>query len=230
MNQPDPYGDWDAAYVLGALTVQQRHEYEDHLAGCEDCRRSVGELAAMPGLLAQLPAAEAIALSEQSTAPDQASVPDSIRNLTPPRRMTTRARLLLVASVVLVLIIGGIGGYLARGVVESRPGTGSSELVAFAPDHPTDMIANAKLTSSGSRTKIDVNCMYALHGGYEHPVEYALETVDKQGNRQRGWTWTAGPGDYQTWTGWSAIPLSRITSLQIVYADSGSPVMTAPVR
>jgi hypothetical protein len=227
VNQPDRYGDWDAAYVLGALTVQQRHEYEDHLAGCAECRRSVGELAAMPGLLAQLPAAEAIALSDQTTTP----VPDSIRNLTPPRGLGTRARLLLVAAVVAALIVGGLGGFLARGVIETRPGRSTSELVAFAPDHQIGMIANAKLTSSGARTKIAVDCMYALQGGsYGHQAEFALETVDDQGNRQRSWTWAAGPGDHKQWQGWSATPLRRITELQIVYADSGSPVMTAEIH
>lgn len=228
MNQPDPYGDWDAAYVLGALTVQQRHEYEDHLAGCAECRQSVGDLAAMPGLLAQLPAAEAIALSDH-TAADGAPLPESIRDLTPPRRTSPRTWLLLVAAVVLALIIGGIGGFVVRGAVPVHAPGRSSVLVAFAPNNPTDMIANAKLTSSGSGTRIHVDCMYALNGPYAHPVSYALVTVDDQGNRHRGGTWVADPGDRRVWTEWAAIPLGRIRSLQIVYANSGAPVMTAPV-
>lgn len=231
MNQPDPYGDWDAAYVLGALTVQQRHEYEDHLAGCADCRQSVGDLAAMPGLLAQLPAAEAIALSDHAAASDGAQLPASIRDLTPPRRTSTRARLLLVAAVIVALIMGGIGGFLVRGAVLPRsPDGGSSVLVAFAPNHPTDMIANARLTSSGSRTRIHVDCMYAVNGPYAHSASYALETVDDQGNRQRSWVWSAGPGDHESWNGWAAVPIGQIRSLQIVYADGGAPLMTAAVR
>ncbi|MBO0811797.1 MAG: zf-HC2 domain-containing protein [Microlunatus sp.] len=230
MNQSDPYGDWDAAYVLGALTVQQRHEFEDHLAECPDCRQAVGDLAAMPGLLAQLPAAEAIALSDQSDSPDAAPMPDSIRDLSLPRRLGTRARMLLAAAVALVLIMGGIGGYVVHNAVDAYPGNTTSELVAFAPEHPTSLIANAKLTASGPSTKIYFDCVYALNGGYDHPVRFALQTVDDQGRTQRLWHWAAGPGDRRTWPGESPLPLHRIRSLQIVLADTGSVVMTAAVR
>ena len=41
----------DAAYVLGALSPAERLEFERHLAGCDDCSRSVRSLAGMPGLL-----------------------------------------------------------------------------------------------------------------------------------------------------------------------------------
>ena len=47
------FAEWDAAYVLGALSPDDRHAYEDHLAGCERCRAAVAELAPLPGLLAR---------------------------------------------------------------------------------------------------------------------------------------------------------------------------------
>ena len=56
------YADWDAAYVLGSLSAADRQEYEGHLAQCPSCREAVAELAGMPGLLAQVPAGEALAL------------------------------------------------------------------------------------------------------------------------------------------------------------------------
>jgi Putative zinc-finger len=45
------YSHDDAAYVLGALSPTERLEFERHLAGCDDCSRSVRGLAGMPGLL-----------------------------------------------------------------------------------------------------------------------------------------------------------------------------------
>jgi len=42
----------DGAYVLGALSPGERQEFERHLLGCEECSRSVRELAGLPGLLA----------------------------------------------------------------------------------------------------------------------------------------------------------------------------------
>lgn len=41
----------DAAYVLGSLSPGERLDFERHLAGCEDCARSVRTLAGLPGLL-----------------------------------------------------------------------------------------------------------------------------------------------------------------------------------
>lgn len=230
MSQPDQFGDWDAAYVLGSLTVQQRHEYEDHLASCADCRQAVSELAAMPGLLSQLPATEAIALSDHPTSDGE--IPDSIRNLTPPQRFGIRARLLMVAAVVLALILGGIGGYFVRGAAAVQPPApnSSSIRVAFKPNQPSGMLAVADLVPAGSGTTIKVDCIYAAHGGHEWRTRYALQTVDNRGNLQRGQTWSAGPGDRVMTSDWSTLPLNKIRALQIVWADSGTVAMYAPVR
>lgn len=51
----DPYRRWDAAYVLGALSPEERLEYEDHVAYCLSCPAGVVELSGLPGLLAQIP-------------------------------------------------------------------------------------------------------------------------------------------------------------------------------
>lgn len=61
---PDTYRDWDAAYVLGSLAPRERHEYEVHLAGCPSCAAAVAELAGLPGILAALPAPEALELRD----------------------------------------------------------------------------------------------------------------------------------------------------------------------
>ena len=45
----------DAAYVLGALSPTDRLEFGRHLPGCESCRRSVAEMAGLPGLLGRVP-------------------------------------------------------------------------------------------------------------------------------------------------------------------------------
>lgn len=57
----DRFSEWDAAYVLGALSTEERREYEEHLAGCPACRSAVAELAGVPGLLAKIDG-EAVAM------------------------------------------------------------------------------------------------------------------------------------------------------------------------
>ena len=45
---------WDAAYVLGSLSSNERREYEAHLDVCDSCRAAVADLSGMPALLALL--------------------------------------------------------------------------------------------------------------------------------------------------------------------------------
>ena len=59
----DRYGNWDAAYVLGALSPADRREFEEHLAGCPGCQAAVSELAGLPGLLAQVSPEDAALLA-----------------------------------------------------------------------------------------------------------------------------------------------------------------------
>ncbi|NKY37955.1 anti-sigma factor family protein, partial [Cellulomonas septica] len=60
----DPFREWDAAYVLGALGPSDRRRFEEHLAVCDACQDRVAELAGMPGLLRALPPDQAAALLE----------------------------------------------------------------------------------------------------------------------------------------------------------------------
>ena len=41
----DKFAQWDAAYVLGALSPAERREFEEHLASCPSCQAAVSELA-----------------------------------------------------------------------------------------------------------------------------------------------------------------------------------------
>ena len=59
---PDKFAQWDAAYVLGALSPAERREFEEHLATCPHCQAAVSELAGIPGLLAQVSPADAAML------------------------------------------------------------------------------------------------------------------------------------------------------------------------
>ena len=60
---PDKFAQWDAAYVLGALSPAERREFEEHLASCPACQAAVSELVAIPGLLAQVSPADAAMLA-----------------------------------------------------------------------------------------------------------------------------------------------------------------------
>lgn len=53
----DSYREWAAFSVLGALSADERLEFERHLEKCDRCRASAPELAGIPWILAKLPVA-----------------------------------------------------------------------------------------------------------------------------------------------------------------------------
>ncbi len=57
---------WDAAYVLGALSREDRHVYEAYLVSNPERAASLTELAGLPGILNMLSCDEAIALTEHA--------------------------------------------------------------------------------------------------------------------------------------------------------------------
>ncbi|TFC51022.1 MULTISPECIES: anti-sigma factor [unclassified Cryobacterium] len=77
----DRFREWDAAYLLGALSPEDRHAFERHLPTCPACAVAVAELAGLPGILAALPAAEAVALTETTPTEIAASAPLSDAHL-----------------------------------------------------------------------------------------------------------------------------------------------------
>ncbi len=134
MNAPDPFRDWDAAYVLGMLSPDERRTYEDHLTECPPCSAAVAELAGMPGILSRLSADEAAALLADDTEAARARAdaglaqsgashdglagadhqPSTVRALARSvGRSRSRARrrvVALVAGTGVVLALAGVGG------------------------------------------------------------------------------------------------------------------------
>ena len=58
----DDIADWDAAYVLGALSREDRQIYEAFLAANPERAAALDELAGLPGMLNVLSRDEAVAL------------------------------------------------------------------------------------------------------------------------------------------------------------------------
>ena len=122
----DKFAQWDAAYVLAHCFLVERREFEEHLASCPACQAAVSELAALPGMLAQISPADAamLSLADDSAAyaetPESgAAQPDVIDQGPPPsllpkmiKTVRTRRRRIVAAvagiAAAVLFVIGGI--------------------------------------------------------------------------------------------------------------------------
>ena len=96
----DDLAEWDAAYVLGALSLQDRRSYESYLAANPARATELTDLAGMPGILNALSRDEAVALTDLAGAPPAevlASVAEEVSGLLDAQRATI-ARLYEAAS------------------------------------------------------------------------------------------------------------------------------------
>jgi hypothetical protein len=249
MTGTDFYSEWDAAYVLGALDPGQRREYEEHLATCAACQSAVAELAGTPGLLAQVPPGEVLAMDHPGMeALDEPSVslmpplpaePDARRVESPRRRWRVPA-----AAAAAALVLGGLVGYAAHSAGQGETPTATTTVtrvptaapgrLAFTAVEPASMTAVVDVVPQGSGTLLRVECQYAV--GTEKPGEpgyqgawadYSIWVVGKSGQSMQIKEWTARPDKVMHPSGVSPLPVSQIKSVEIRRVDTGDTVMRA---
>ena len=175
----------------------------------------------MPGLLARVPAAEAMAGEDP--------MPESLSMMRPPRRI--RGVIIFVLVIMLSLAIGGVVGYLIHDAMPGQPprSPDSALRVAFAPVDSSRMIAVAEVTPDSGGTRIDVDCQYSSRSSSTTSHRYLLYVVDKSGDRVESRSWWAAPGTPSSPQLRSRLPMEDIEALEIVLADSDRLLMRAAV-
>ncbi|HEY6810037.1 MAG TPA: zf-HC2 domain-containing protein [Propionibacteriaceae bacterium] len=244
----DKFAQWDAAYVLGALSPAERREFEEHLASCPSCQAAVSELAALPGLLAQLPPDDAAMLSvadekvaESAEAPALSGVQtDVIEQGLPPsllpkmmKKVRTRRRRMVAAvagiAAAVLLVIGG----LAVGAGLLPLGPDGLQRVAFSQVVPSAMIAVADVIPGQNGTEIKVECSY---GEVNEPTPgaghetYSIFVVDRAGNASEIKEWPATPNKLMRPSGTTPLRVSEIADLEIRETDTDEVMLRAPLR
>ena len=221
MSAADRYTEWDAAYVLGSLSPDERGEFEQHLAGCDRCRAAVGELAGIPGLLAQVPPAEAWALASDVSGPSRPTDPPV--DLPPRVEVPRRSRppwWQLVAAAVLVAVLGGVGGYGVRGLGDGD----AAQRLAFSPVVPSPLTAVVDLAPVNGGTDVRVECQYAEMTEGE---SYSVWVVDTRGQGSEVKPWTVRPNRVMHPSGVSPLPLDSIAAVEIREGDAGQVLLRA---
>lgn len=233
----------DGAFVLGALAPAERLQFERHLAGCDECARSVRELAGLPGLLARV---DPRALEDP---PDVEPVPvDVLPTLLRDVRRTRRRRIALVgaaAAAAVVLTAGGFAGGLAVGdgdrtgpgdsAQPASPGAGAAGHVTMEPAVETGPGESSPVRASVSLegvpwgTQLHLRCTYDPVGDeYELPdeVTYVLVVRTAAGEAERVGTWRSVRGRTMQLTSATATDREEIRSVEVQTMD-GRTVLSA---
>ena len=231
----DEYTEWDAAYVLGALSVTERRRFEQHVSGCRSCRQSVSELAPLPALLAAAPAPpERAPASVGEHADAAASDPASLSALADRVRIRRRrGRMLLAAAAVGLIVFGAAAGYGVTQGLGTPAVVAAGESVRLDPVGDSGVHADMSLRGEPWGTRLDWSCSYppGLTPAHDYDVtgrDYELAVVDAAGIRTVVATWTSD-GDPRT-TGLSAAtstPLDEISRIELS-AASGILLAVAP--
>jgi hypothetical protein len=191
----------DAAYVLGALSPAERLEFERHLAGCDECSRSVRSLAGMPGLL---DLADAGVLENPPADPPLPAtlLPSLHRAVDARRRRRTVAIAGLAASAAAVAALA-IPMVLDRD--DAPPVTGPStidpssevETLPMAPLGESPIQATLGLEQVTWGTRMLVTCTYdSAWVDVELPdeVDYLLFVTTREGRTEQVGSWRSVDG------------------------------------
>jgi anti-sigma factor RsiW len=226
------FADWDAAYVLGALSPADRRAFEAHLEHCDLCRAAIADVAPTIGLLSRVAperaesmlAPDAVAVAVTDERPDAAS---RARLVALGARRSRRRRgwwiggLTAAAAVIVAALIAG-----ATSIVPPVP----AQLVALEPLVDVPVAATVELTEVAWGTRIDMVCSYGESegdGGEGWP--YALVVTAVDGTTSELSSWQALPGATARLSAGTALSPDEIASVEIRSVTSGKVLLRADV-
>ncbi|ADB29958.1 putative transmembrane anti-sigma factor [Kribbella flavida DSM 17836] len=210
----DRFREWDAAYVLGALSAQERREYEEHLRTCAECSAEVAALQSVPDSLAMLPEDRALATLDPTP-------PDLLPGLARAVERDRRRRRFRVAGLVAATAAtaAAIGAVVAGPLARDEP---EGEYVVLAQTVASKLSADARLVEERWGTTIEISCRYDdLATPSERARGYDLYVTDRSGKSTLIANWTASPGTTVRPAATTKLHKSEIRALDIRSSDTG---------
>ncbi len=236
----DKYRDWDAAYVLGSLSTDERREFERHLSACIACSSAVADLAGMPGMLMKMDATTAKALVQSPVDENVFALPlEPIQKLARAaiKRKSMLRRKMAAGMAVAASIVMVIG--LAIGLnIGSSPTPASNQesavaigtKIAMIPLENYAMVVNMQVSKKKWGTQFAWNCVY---GNYASPTQksqfYDLVITDASGTATTIATWSQTGASAKGLVASTGIPLAKIKTVEVRYSDSHAPIVRGQV-
>lgn len=210
----DPYREWDAAYLLGALSPMELREYEEHLLTCDECSAEVASLADVPTALAALPDDGALA-TLTATPPDL--LPDLVREV---QRDTRKRRVRIgMAMAGVAATAAAVSALIVVPLSREEP---EGDYVVLAQTVASKLTADARLVPERWGTTIEISCRYdELATPSERARGYELYVTDRSGKAQLIASWTAAPGTTVKPAATTKLQRNEIQALDIRSSESG---------
>lgn len=217
MDDPhDRLREWAGAYTMGALDADDRHEFERHLRDCPRCQAAVGELAALPGLLAQIDPALLDDVPDASTA---AAIEARARAETR-RLVTSRGRWrrlgIGAAAGLLIVAVGAVAMW-------PRDASAPSDAAVELPVEATlAQAASIRAEAKGWGTEL-----HAELTGLPDRSVYQLWTVDRAGTWVVAATWGPTETGGARVTGASSTMLDEVARIVVTSHDPADVLVDA---
>lgn len=222
----DDVAEWDAAYVLGALSQQDRRTYEDYLADNPRRAAELTELAGMPGILNALSRDEAVALTDLGGGTPVAERPDNVASLAQAaakrqRRSRRTALMAAVASAAVLAIVGGVVG--ATVFPRAQP---SVQTVAMEPMQQTPrqgLTARLAVSEKKWGTELNWACEYTKDWA-RNVKSYDIVVTTRDGTQRTVGSWRPAGDEATGLSAATSIPTSQIRTIDIRESGSAEPL------
>jgi len=204
----DPFATFDAAYVLGALSPEDRQRFEQHLRGCERCAASVRELAGLPGLLAQSGPPQVSAVVDAGPPP-----PDLLTSVLKRVRRGRRIRNTVTSLSAAVAVTACVAlGVVAALPAASAPPPAGPQPLALTALGEFPVRADARLGVHEWGTEVDMSCSYT---GGRSGGEYVLVAIGRDGKETELATWKALPDNTARIVVGTALKTPQMAALEV---------------
>ncbi|MCV7302677.1 hypothetical protein H7J93_23925 [Mycobacterium barrassiae] len=222
----DDVAEWDAAYVLGALNLEDRRTFENYLAANPERTAEFDEIAAMPDILSVLSRDEALALTDLGDSPAEVPRGDNVASLAHgaaarQRRSRRTGLAVLVAAAAALAIIGGVVG----ATVFPRT-AGTVQTVAMAPMQPgarEGLTAELAVTEKKWGTELHWACQYTK--AWSRDVKsYDIVVTTKDGAQTTVGSWRPAGDEATGLSAATSIPTSDIRSVDIRVSGTDEPL------
>ncbi|MGH3641733.1 MAG: hypothetical protein ACRDUX_22205 [Mycobacterium sp.] len=216
--------EWDAAYLLGALSAEEAAEYERYLADAPQ-QTELQNSADIPAILDVLSPEEALALIDEGPESEErgttAAQPASLAAAAERRRLRSpRVRLATaLASAAAFLIVGGIVGYA---VIPRESSTGVA-LQAMAAGERAGVTASLAVSDEPWGTRLDWHCEYTKDWA-TNVDSYDLVVTTKDGAESTVASWRPSGDEASNLAAATVIPTSDIRTVVIREAGTATPL------